>query len=147
MSKTFRRINDLGFVVEEGVTVAKGQSPTSDLISEDVPIGISVPKWDSTRWIEGMYDALALQTAEPTANWRRLQDSLRGTIAFGKAMQTSNTNAWSLLLFALGTSRSVDDLSFAIVQVRAGMSEDFTASEIEFINTALSESGFDLRLE
>lgn len=147
MSKTFRRINDLGFVVEEGVTVAKGQSVTSDLISEDVPIGISVPRWDSSRWVEGMYDALALQTAEPTTNWRKLQDTLRGSIAFGRAMATSNTNAWALLLFALGTSHSVDDLNFAIAQVRSGMSSDFTAEEIEFINTALSDSGFDLRLE
>lgn len=51
-----------------------------------------------------------------------------------KAMSTSDTNAFSLLLAQLTTFHAPDVLAIAISLVRAGMPVDFTSEEIDRIN-------------
>ncbi|MBD1857701.1 MULTISPECIES: hypothetical protein [Leptolyngbya] len=118
----------------------------SDCVELHPPQGLYRPKFDGLQWREGLSpeEIAVLNPLHP--NWEQLQASLRGTPLFGKAMGTTNVNAWSLLLFALGTSRNIDDLLFAVQQVRIGLAEDFTQAEIEELNTILADCDFEISL-
>ncbi|BAS54242.1 hypothetical protein NIES2135_05080 [Leptolyngbya boryana NIES-2135] len=108
--------------------------------------GLYRPKFDGMQWQEGATPEEIAELNPAHADWEQLQARLRGTPLFGKAMLTSAVNAWSLLLFALGTSRNVDDLLFALSVVRAGMPEDFSQTETEELNAILADCGFEISL-
>lgn len=80
-------------------------------------------------------------------NWRRLQDDLRGTPLFAKAIQTSNTNAFSLLLSTLAVTHNKQDLEFAFSLVRAGLTEDYTVDEVAQINNLLTKNSIKLTIK
>lgn len=117
----------------------------SDLIEELIPqhLGLHRPKWNGSKWIEGLSKKELQERNKKSPDWDNLQNSLRSTDLFAKAMGTSNTNAWALLLTTLAVVRNWDDLKFAIAGVRVGLPEDFTESELQRINQILSDCGFE----
>ncbi len=170
LTKKYIQIDDQGFYVTDVIVSTPETIDEAKLLGlpvddeqgtfsvPSVPIGVIEqepsqskafyrPKWNGSAWVEGLSKA-EIKAANPVvADWDKLQATLRKTSEFGKAMTTTNTNAWSLLLFALGTSRNVDDLSFAVEGVRTGLAEDFTADEIKTLNKTLKDCGVSLVLE
>lgn len=79
-------------------------------------------------------------------NWEGLTNSFRGTGIFSKAIQTKNTNGFTLLMNALTTLRNEADLEFGVMLVRQGLAEDFNPEEIIQINRLLEDCNFTLRI-
>ena len=80
--------------------------------------------------------------AEP--DWERL---LRSSGAFvPKAQTTTNTNAFTLLVGALTSIRTVGYLEMSLAQVRTGMPVPYTASEIKALNKLFSDCSIPLTI-
>lgn len=115
----------------------------SDCIESPLTGSFFKAKWTGSKWTEGLSKKEIEEMSKPIADWNKLQESLRGTDLFAKAMGTVNTNAWALLLTTLAVVRNWDDLKFAIAGVRVGLPEDFSESELQRINQILSDCGFE----
>lgn len=87
---------------------------------------------------------------EPWYNWQGLKDALRGTVFFALAFGTANPNAFTLLNSTFDSSSSnegkLQDLTFAIAQVRAGMPVDYTEPQLIELRSLLQEYGFPIFL-
>lgn len=113
------------------------QGPTLDPAEAMVEDGQIVPKPEP--------EPEVIQTV-PTPDWPGLLSDLRGTALFNKAISTANPNAFSTLLFALGSSHNVQDLAFAIAAVRQGLEDDYTTEEIGQFNQLLEQHQIDLSI-
>lgn len=106
--------------------------------------------WERLEWILPFVATLERE------NWDGLVSSLRGTAVWAKvytaASRTLKANvSWTLLYGTLTRTHNLQDLQFAIAEIReamAGISAigDFTSEEIEQINQILMLNGFELEL-
>ena len=98
--------------------------------------------------------AIAVQaSAVVTPDWEALKIALRGSSLFAQAFSTTNQNAWALLLGTLNSnSESGDvgrlaDFQFAIAQVRAGLTTDYTTAQLASLNALLTAAHFPLQIK
>jgi len=96
-------------------------------------------KWRDGEWIlDFWYD------------WKNLKDSLRGTPIFGIALQTTNQNAFTLLMATFDSSSpneaKLADFVWAISAVRAGLDPDYTEEQLQNFRDLLQEYGFPVFL-
>lgn len=79
-------------------------------------------------------------------DWANLKDSLRGTPMFAIAVQTSNQNAFTLLMTTFDSSSpneaKLADFVWAVYAVRAGLAEDYTEAQLSDFRNLLEEYGF-----
>lgn len=140
-------IDSEGYFVEDQV-LDDGVLFDSNQIVEPVPEGLIRPRWTGAQWVEGATpEEVAFKSGEETfPDWEGLYSRLRSSTVFQKSFSTSSANGWALLLTTLGTTHNEQDLRFALSQVRAGLTVDFTAEDLSWINQKLEEHHFSLRL-
>lgn len=107
--------------------------------------------WQNNQW------RLPEPSVAVRENWDGLVIALRGSSFWGKvytaAGRTLKANvAWTLLYGTLTKTHNLQDLNFAIVEIREAMRGitgigDFTTEEITALNQLLDDNGFTLRLE
>lgn len=83
----------------------------------------------------------------PPPNWNNLVNSVRSTPVFGKVYMASKTDtqintAFTLLLSALTNSHNMNDLIFALTDLKSAMGVMFVQTDIDFINQSLSSNHF-----
>ena len=98
---------------------------------------------------------------EPWYDWQGLKDALRGSVFFRLAFGTTNPNAFALLNSTFNSISSnegktfnsissnegkLQDLTFAISQVRVGMPVDYTQEQLADLRLLLQEYGFPVFL-
>ena len=98
---------------------------------------------------------------EPWYDWQGLKDALRGSVFFAMAFGTTNSNAFALLNSTLNSISSnegkllnsissnegkMQDLTFAIANVRLGMPVDYTEQQLADLRSLLQEYGFPIFL-
>jgi len=86
-------------------------------------------------------------------DWERLQASFRGTALMGKCFTAAGQDltcnaAFTMLYGAITQTRNLDDFAWSLGQMRAAMTAnpeigDFTPEEINSINAALTDAGFE----
>ena len=83
-------------------------------------------------------------------DWQGLKTALRGSVFFALAFGTTNANAFTLLNSTFDSNSANDgkmqDLTFAIAQVRLGMSPDYTSAQLTELRALLEEYGFPVFL-
>lgn len=85
-------------------------------------------------------------------NWQQFTAQLRGTELFAKTYTTSKENSkvaipFNLLVATLNSANpSLQDLEFALTDIKTEMADNFTASDLEFVNIALSDNFFPIRM-
>ena len=116
---------------------------TGDRISFDDP-EISDPPSPRHVYKDGAW------ALEPWYDWQGLKTALRGSVFFALAFGTTNSNAFSLLNSTFDSLSANDgklqDLTFAIAQVRLGMSPDYTSAQLTELRALLEEYGFPVFL-
>jgi hypothetical protein len=135
ISKTIEILQSLIYQSRPALTGLGLENTTPALDATQVAVSI--------QQLQDLYGQLLPSTTTTTpgeyvADWAGLTNALRATPIFARAFGTSNTNGWSLLLAALGSTKNFNDLYFAISQVRLGLVEDFTPEEIVQINDMLT---------
>ena len=83
-------------------------------------------------------------------DWQGLKTALRGSVFFALAFGTTNANAFSLLNSTFDSNSAnegkLQDLTFAIAQVRLGMPTDYTSAQLTELRALLEEYGFPVFL-
>ena len=94
-------------------------------------------------------------------DWQGLKTALRGSVFFALAFGTTNANAFSLLNSTFDSlskpneglvdsnsanEGKMQDLTFAIAQVRLGMPTDYTSGQLTELRALLEEYGFPVFL-
>ena len=83
-------------------------------------------------------------------DWQGLKDALRGSVFFALAFGTTNANAFTLLNSTFNSISSnegrLQDLTFAIAQVRLGMTVDYTEAQLTELRGLLAQYGFPIFL-
>jgi hypothetical protein len=108
--------------------------------------------WDGTIWV-----APVPSLEYPRENdWAAFAQRLKGSEAWARVYAASSrtlraNSAFTLLLNTITSGFDTETLAFAIAQIRGAMDDiktigDFSESEIDSINEALSLSGFELRI-
>lgn len=113
--------------------------------------------WQDNQWILPNIVASSVIASAPTANWEGLIAALRGTPIWAKtfsaAGRTVKANAaWTLLYGTLTATRNLEDLQFAIAEMRGAMRGvsaigDFTPEELATLNQLLQDHGFSFTLQ
>ena len=83
-------------------------------------------------------------------DWQGLKTALRGSVFFALAFGTTNANAFTLLNSTFDSNSANDgkmqDLTFAIAQVRLGMPVDYTEPQLTELRALLAQYGFPIFL-
>ena len=87
---------------------------------------------------------------QPWYDWQGLKNAMRGTVFFALAFGTTNANAFALLNSTFNSLSSNEgrllDLTFAIAQVRLGMTVDYTEAQLTELRGLLAQYGFPIFL-
>ena len=92
----------------------------------------------------------AIWVLELWYDWQGLKNALRGSVFFALAFGTTNANAFTLLNSTFNSLSSnegrLQDLTFAIAQVRLGMPVDYTEAQLTELRGLLAQYGFPIFL-
>ena len=115
---------------------------TGDRITDDIEI--SAPLSPRHVYKDG---AWALQL---WYDWQGLKNALRGSVFFALAFGTTNSNAFALLNSTFDSNSAnegkLQDLTFAIAQVRLGIPVDYTEPQLTELRALLEQYGFPIFL-
>lgn len=86
-----------------------------------------------------------------TPDYIKLEKLLRGTALFGRAFQTGDSNAWSLLLRTISNETAnpedrLNDFYYSLVLTRQGMNPDLSSDELNQLNNILQDCNFVFQL-
>lgn len=150
-------IDKFGFYIPGSDNPEYEGSETEEVIIAPVPQGLFAPRWvgnwDGDKWVGGEWveGQTNPQEEDKTPDWVGLLEYVRATPVFAKVYAASKNSlpinvAWTLLLATLtSTNPHINDLAFALYDLKANMSE-LDAKDIEFINQVLAKYHFPISI-
>lgn len=112
--------------------------PQSDIDKQLLAEAQSLPEWKKLDW----RDRTPTPPPPPEPNWAGLLNDLRATPVFGKVYTASKNNlainvAYTLLLSTLtATEPNINDLAFALKDLKANMQSSTTATTVSLTASA-----------
>jgi len=131
---------------------------TRDPITEEITGGFAnLQPGFAVEWLADSDPmVLAFLQRDSLPDWQKLYTSLQSSIFLGKANAAAQTSlpaatALMFLVSAITTTKDVNDLAWAVANVREAMAAtptgDFTPEEIESINLIFIDCNFSYQIE